>query len=211
MKNQTLNYYNQNAEQYIEQTKNVDMSELYDAFTNNLPFHLGIPQNILDVGCGSGRDSFYFCNKLAMNVTAIEGSPELNDRAQKTYVPSEINWLNIKFDEIKEQGWENQFTGIWACASLLHLPFKELPEIITTLLDALISDGVMYVSFKQGYDERLEGERFFCDMNEQRLLQVLQQINIGHTIEYTSWITQDQRPDREVGWFNALITKKMAS
>ena len=203
----TLNYYNKNADQYIEQTRSVNMNELYQAFTNNLPFESDIPQKILDVGCGSGRDSFYFANKLAINVTAIDGSTEMIERNKRYYVTSDINWLNLSFEEIKDQGWENQFTGIWACASLLHVAYADLPTMMTSLVNCLTTDGVIYLSFKHGCGERWDEERFFCDMNEDRLTQVLDQLDTNHTLQYDTWITNDQSKQREVEWFNALLIK----
>lgn len=97
---QTLEFYNQNADMFIEQTRHVSMIALYDVFVANLPFHLGVPQHIHDVGCGSGRDSFYFSNKFGMNVTATDGSETLINKAQKYYELSDINWLHSSFDEI---------------------------------------------------------------------------------------------------------------
>lgn len=202
----TLNYYNNNADLYIQQTRSVDMNELYQAFIDGLP--LDAPQNILDVGCGSGRDSFYFAHKLGFKVTAIDGSAQMIERNKQYYATSDINWLNLTFAEIKAQGWQNQFTGIWACASLLHVAYADLPALITTLVNCLTINGVIYLSFKQGDGERWDGERFFCDMNQARLLQIIEQLNPNHPIEYNTWLTQDQSKQREVDWFNVLILNK---
>lgn len=60
------------------------MIALYDVFVANLPFHLEIPQHILDVGCGSERYSFYFSNRFGMNVTTTDGSETLINNAQNT-------------------------------------------------------------------------------------------------------------------------------
>lgn len=203
----TLNYYNKNADQYIQQTRSVDMHELYQVFINSLPCELDIPQNILDVGCGSGRDSFYFAHKLGFKVTAIDGSAKMIERNKQYYATSDINWLNLTFAEIKDQGWENQFTGIWACASLLHVAYADLPALITTLINCLTTNGVIYLSFKHGSEQRIEAERFFCDMNQTRLLQVIEQLNPNNPIKCDTWITQDQNKQREVEWFNVLLIK----
>ena len=146
----TLDFYNQHADSYIEQTRNVKMHALYKRFTGQLPSTSMVSQHILDLGCGSGRDSFWFSNKLGVKVTAIDGSSELIKRNQAHYSASSINWQHLKFEDIRHQDWENQFTGIWACASLLHLPPNELPNLIVSLLDTLVSGGVMYASFKHG-------------------------------------------------------------
>lgn len=203
----SLNFYNQHADAYIKQTRQIDMQALYDAFIGQLPTDIKMPQHILDLGCGSGRDSFWFSNNLGMKVTAIDGSSELIKRNQAYYATSNVNWRYLKFEDIKHQGWQNQFTGIWACASLLHVPFSELPNIIMSLMDTLISGGTMYASFKHGDSECWDGERFFCDMNEERFLEVFQQISTTDTLEYAVWITADQQGGRDVKWFNVLIKK----
>ncbi|WP_299068109.1 class I SAM-dependent methyltransferase [uncultured Psychrobacter sp.] len=206
---ETLNYYNQNADTYIKQTKNLRTDDLCDRFVYELPFHLGIPNHVLDVGCGSGRDAFWISNRYAINVTAIDGSSEMIKINKKNYELSEVKWLNVLFDEIKIQGWEDKFTGIWACASLLHVPFKALPYLMTDLIKTLKFEGIMYASFKHGVAERYDGERFFCDMNEERLLEVLNQLRVDCTIEYDWWITSDLREDRDDEWFNVMMTKKV--
>lgn len=203
----TLDFYNQHADAYIKQTRQIDMKALYDAFVSQLPTDIKMPQHILDVGCGSGRDSFWFSNKFGMNVTAIDGSLELIKRNQVYYATSNINWKYLKFGDIKYQGWKNQFTGIWACASLLHVSFNELPSIVEDLMHTLISGGVMYASFKHGDSERWDGDRFFCDVNEDRFIEVFQQINLSYSLSYEAWITADQRGGRNIEWFNVLINK----
>ena len=79
--------------------------------------------------------------------------------------------------------------------------------MIVSLLDTLVSGGVMYASFKHGDAEIYDGERFFCDMNEARFLEVFQQISTAHTLEYVTWITADQQGGRDVEWFNVLMNK----
>lgn len=205
--NSTLDFYNQYADAYIERTRNVKLDALYNRFTSHLPTHLEVPHHILDVGCGSGRDSFWFSNKLGMDVIAIDGSSELIGRNRAYYATSNVDWRHLKFEDIKNQGWQNHFTGIWACASLLHVPFNRLPSIIEDLMDTLVSDGVMYASFKYGNSERWDEDRFFCDMNEDRFLEVFQQISLNN-LGYEIWITADQQGGRDVDWFNVLLRKR---
>ncbi len=69
MKNKTLDFYNNNSKSYIESTLSVDMSHLYKGFLNNIPQG----GSILDLGCGSGRDSIEFI-KQGYTVTAVDGS-----------------------------------------------------------------------------------------------------------------------------------------
>ena len=198
----TLNYYDENAVEFACQTLSIDMHDLYELFLNQLPQR--DTQCILDVGCGSGRDSNYFA-KQGYEVTAIDASAELIQWAEQHHMSSRITWVHLDFSSIEKQAWENKFTGIWACASLLHVPFLELPFIINSLLDTFTDDGVMYVSFKYGKGERVDEERFFCDMNESRWKAIV--AKIPQVIEYDIWLSSDKRSGIKNNWFNITIKK----
>ena len=199
----TLNYYDENAVEFVCQTLSIDMHDLYELFINQLPQR--DTQCILDVGCGSGRDANYFA-KQGYEVTAIDASAELIQWARQHHMSSRITWVHLDFSSIEKQAWENKFTGIWACASLLHVPFLELPCIIESLLETLTDDGVMYLSFKYGEGERIDNERFFCNMNESRWITIV--VNIPQVIEYDIWLSADKRADCKDAWFNVMIKRE---
>ncbi len=197
-----FHYYDKNAVEFAIQTVSIDMHDLYELFLNQLPQRN--TQSILDVGCGSGRDANYF-SKRGYDVTAIDASAELIQWAQQHHMSSRINWYHLDFSSIDKQGWDIKSTGVWACASLLHVPFLELPSVIESLLDALTDDGVMYVSFKHGEGERIDNERFFCDMDEVRWKTIV--AKIPQVIEYKIWLSSDKRSVIENNWFNINIKK----
>ena len=199
----TLNYYDENAVEFACQTLSIDMHDLYELFINQLPQR--DTQCILDVGCGSGRDANYFA-KQGYEVTAIDASAELIQWAEQHHMSSRITWVHLDFSSIEKQAWENKFTGIWACASLLHVPFLELPCIINSLLETLTDEGVMYLSFKYGKGERVDSERFFCDMNEPRWAAVV--AKIPQVIECDIWLSADKRSEYKNIWFNVMIKRK---
>ena len=198
----TLNYYDENAVEFANQTVSIDMHDLYERFINQLP--LKDTQCILDVGCGSGRDANHFAEQ-GYKVTAIDASAELIQWAQKHHMSSRISWVHLDFSSIKNQAWNGKFTGVWACASLLHVPFLELPFVMKSLLETLTDDGVMYLSFKYGEGERVDEERFFCDMNESRWKAIV--AKIPQVIEYKIWLSADKRSSIENNWFNITIKK----
>lgn len=109
--NRTIDYYNKNAEVFFQDTACADMSYLYKQFLPLIP----VGGRILDLGCGSGRDSRYFLEQ-GFQVTAIDGSAELCRLASK-YIGQEV--LCMVFRDL---AFENCFDGVWACASLLHVP-----------------------------------------------------------------------------------------
>lgn len=199
----TLDYYQRNAKDFFSQTINVDMQNVYQPFLEYLPkLHLSNQQKILDVGCGSGRDSVFFANQ-GFEVVAIDGSRNVIGLAKQT--DTRIDWQCLRFDEIAKQNWQNQFTGIWACASLLHVPFDDLPKLLNDLIRCLKSDGILYASFKYGDAEREKDGRFFCDMNEQRWQLIGEQLDSAKPVMI--WQTIDNRVDRQETWWNILYCK----
>lgn len=204
-KDLTLSYYNDQASAYYQQTCAVSLEDIYSQFIDKLTSDS--VQTILDVGCGSGRDSAYFAN-LGFAVTAVDGSVKLLNLA-KNNCEHDIDWLQLSFHEIAKQNWINHFTGIWACASLLHVPFNELPSILNTLVIALKTDGVIYLSFKYGDRERLDGDRFFCDMNDSRIDQFLTKVPSVTLVK--TWKSYDKRYANSTIWFNIIVIKLIES
>lgn len=193
---ETLSYYNQNADAFIEGTRKADMSDQYRHFSR----YLAPGGKLLDLGCGSGRDSAYFSG-LGFTVTAVDGSEELCRRVKENYG---IHALCIKFEELS---FEAEFDGIWACASLLHVKKTDMPNILHKVSAALKSGGVMYASFKYGKAERVSNGRFFNDYTENDLDTLLTPENQLSLLEY--WITEDVRPDRSgERWLNFIAKKQ---
>lgn len=106
---------------------------------------------------------------------------------------------------IKSPIYSEQFT-IWACASLLHVPYTELPELIEGLLNTLTDDDVFYASFKYGHSERIKDGRFFCDMNAERWEALKQKVS--YQFKDKTWLTTDQRADRNEEWYNVMLETK---
>ncbi len=190
-----MNYYNINSRKFFDNTIEVDMKELYSLFENVIPSK----GSILDVGCGSGRDSKYFLNK-GYDIVAIEPARELAKLASKV-ISKEV--LPIKVNEIT---FKDQFTGIWACASLLHLPFSEINEALEKLYISLKDNGILFISLKYGDNEEERNGRFFCDYTEDKFEKTAYK-SIGFSlVEYA--ISKDKRPGREhEKWLNVILRK----
>lgn len=192
----TLDYYNSNADIFIGDTVDIQFTSIQDMFLKYLePGAL-----ILDFGCGSGRDSRYFLKK-GYRVDAIDGSAEM------VKVASEVTGIPVKqmlFNELDET---NKYDGIFACASILHVPYAELEDIFQRMLKAVKSGGIVYFSFKYGTYEGYRNGRYFTDMNEERLESILHNIPDFCIIEQT--VTGDARPGRQnEKWLNVILRKK---
>ena len=182
--NKTIDYYNLHASDYFDNTIGADMSAQISRFRSHLPS----PAKILDCGCGSGRDTKTFLD-LGYDVFGIDGSEELC-RLASEYTGREV--VCRQFSDIE---YIKEYDGIWACASLLHLPIQELTAILDKLRRALKPGGVLYASFKYGTGERWDADgKFYCDLNEARAGQLF-----GEDAEL--WLTTDYRG---VVWLNVL-------
>ena len=191
----TLKYYQDNAQTFFDGTVNVDMSSLYETFTK----HLAPGARVLDAGCGSGRDAKAFL-EMGYQVEAFDASPAMVELAR------EHTGLPVQLMTFADVDWKEEFDGIWCCASLLHVPAVELPDVMRGLADALKPGGVWYVSFKYGDGEREVDGRRFTDMDEvglRRMSAAVQEIEIKML-----WTTLDKRPGRDEVWLNGVLQKK---
>ena len=99
----------------------------------------------------------------------------------------------------------NKYDGIWACASLLHCERQKLPEVLSRILRALKTGGVLYMSFKYGSTDREKDGRHFTDLNEQQAQALLREVPGFLLLQ--QWITVDKRPERSEEWLNILVRK----
>ena len=192
----TINFYEKNAEAYAALTVTADMSRAYEKFLAYLPHGA----KVLDAGCGSGRDSLFFMRQ-GYRVTMLDASAAMCRCAEKL---TGQKALHKTFAEIN---FDKQFDGIWANASLLHVPEQELEKVLKILHRALKDDGVLYASWKYGEAERRDGERFYCDMTEEKLKKLLRRT--GCFVCKEVWVSEDVLPlHREQRWLNVVLGKK---
>lgn len=191
----TIEYYNKEADSYFKGTVSIDMEDLYQPFMRLLPKGA----RILDAGCGSGRDSLYFKHQ-GFDVVAFDAAEELV-KLSTEHIGQKV--LHLTFNDLP---FENEFDGIWACASLLHVLKAEMHSVMNKLQKALKPKGVLYASFKYGTDEKLQGNRFFNSYDEITFKKLLNGLK-GLTI-LEVWKTEDIREDRKGEfWLNALVRK----
>lgn len=196
--NKTLNYYATNSKTYFDSTKGVDLSHLYNDFLKLVPKE----GQILDLGCGSGRDSFNFKN-LGYKVTAVDGCRELCDLASK-YLG--FNVINERFENLVFE--EERFHGIWACSSLLHVKKYDIKNVLNNLVKGLKENGVFYMSFKYGDKEFIDEKgRYFNCYDEESFKKVIKEIDKLQILKI--YKTEDVMPNREnLVWLNVLCIKR---
>ena len=190
-----VEYYNKNAQSFYEGTVNADMSLWRNKFESYIPDG----SRVLDAGCGSGRDSRAF-KQHGHSVVAFDASTEMCRMASEL-IGQEV-W-QMKFQEI---AFEEEFDGIWACASLLHVPNEELPDVLGKMHRALKDNGALYVSFKYGEGTKQRGDRTFSDFTEESVKVLLNDAGF-ELIE--CGITSDIRPGRDdEKWVNVIARKQ---
>ena len=193
--NQTISYYDKNAAEFCKNTIDADMSYCRSKFLN----YLSAGASILDAGCGSGRDSIAF-KQLGYHVTAMDASPEICKEAEKALEQKVICKTFEEIDDVQT------YDGIWACASLLHVPKEKMAEVLHRLKCTLKDGGVLYASFKYGEEEKVVNGRFFNYYNE-RSLRGLMNENGFEVLEL--FVTQDVRGGRhEEKWVNVVGVKE---
>ena len=189
-----MNYYDKNAQEFFDSTINADMSSHHEKFISYMPEK----GNILDAGCGSGRDTLFFKNH-GYDVTSIDGSMEMCKLASE-YAKTDV--LHMQFQEME---FQSVFDGIWASASLLHIPTDEIESILAKFKDALKNNGIFYASFKYGDFEGIRNGRFFNDLTKETAIELFEKADF-EVIE--TWITTDSRIERQhQKWTNIIVRK----
>ena len=178
----------------------MDFHEIHDYFLSFIPKD----GHILDFGCGPGRDTRYFLDK-GYDVEAADGSEEMCKAA------SEYTGIDVKHMMFENLDDTEKYDGIWASASILHVPSLQLPDVIVKMAAALKPDGIIYISFKYGDFEGERNGRYFTDQTERSLKSIIDLVNRkmrDHRLETKRvWITEDVREDRNKKWLNVLLER----
>ena len=151
----TIGHYDNVADDYWHGTRNHDVSQNYEAFLEAIEGKP--PYDILDLGCGPGRDLQYF-NSMGHAVMGLDGSEALVSIARLNS-GCEVLQQNFLAMDLPE----HRFDGVFANASLFHVPSKELPRILLEVYTTLKSRGVLFCSNPRGNNEEgLGGSRYSC-------------------------------------------------
>ncbi len=216
LNNKTLDYYNDNAQTFIDRTFEAQVSTTRDDFISWVSANAdtensvgesvegkieGRKPKILDVGAGSGRDTLYFLNK-GLDVVAFDGSREVAKLA------SEKIGRPVLVCSIEDMPWEGEFDGVWAMASLLHLPKKDMPMGIKNCLRALKpSGGKFFGSLKVGEGEAYdEMGRFFSYYQPEEIKNIIMDTGLVEKVEVS--VQGDTLGRSELTWLNFYAQSK---
>ena len=191
----TIDYYERNADAFTEGTMDVAFTDVQERYLSYIPAR----GSILDFGCGSGRDTKYFISK-GYSVEATDGSKKLCEIAGNN---AGVTVKHMMFSELDEQ---EKYDGIWACASILHLPKEELKDVFERMIKAVKKGGYIYSSFKHGDFEGYRNERYFIDFTFESFHEFTKRFPEIKIIE--EWISADVRPGRgDEKWLNLILQR----
>ena len=194
--NKTIDYYNTHAKEFQQSVQDANMTEMCDRFLE----HLAVSSSILDLGCGTGRDSIYFISRGHI-VTPVDASAEMCKIAEEN---TGVRVRQLRFENLD---YFEAFDGIWACASLLHVDRENIPIVLKKINRSLKKNGVLYMSYKYGSRSEERNGRFFTDMNEEDIPFLCSKETRLEIMEYS--ITEDVRPDRKGDrWLNLFVKKE---
>lgn len=202
-----LAFYEKHASEYATKFDTFDMSPFRQRFIdaientrNERPANLPTDTiSILDNGCGTGRDTYEFLKKGYV-VTAIDASPAMlrqcrrkirkarsepeGEQMKKAAEKSQERCLEMTFDEIS---FRNEFDGVWAAASLLHVPSEQMEENLGKLVQALKPNGILFMSFKYGHGEYESEPRSYTYYSQRGIRAHLRRIH--STKEIRVWLS----------------------
>jgi SAM-dependent methyltransferase len=141
----TLAHYEERAERFREGTRDHDVAQNLDALLEAIPGEA--PHRILDFGCGPGRD-LAALGARGHEAVGLDGTPAFVAMARKL-TGAEV-WQQ---DFLALQLPEAAFDGVFANASLFHVPVSELPRVLVQLLECLRPGGVLFASNPRGDNE----------------------------------------------------------
>jgi len=201
----TITTYNKTAPEYIAKAQRyapVPEREKFISFVKS-------GGNILDAGCGSGRDANYFASK-GFTVTGIDLSDTLLSYANE-HAEANVTFHNMDLRAIK---LNTSFDGIWACASLLHLKRKEILPVLQKFERLITPEGILFLLLKEGEGEKMAisstiqgDQRFFTYYSVSELRSLL--VNAGFVVtDMYTWDQHERNSERPPETWISVFAKK---
>jgi SAM-dependent methyltransferase len=189
----TIAEYQLTAESYRVGTWDHDVSQNREALITAMP---RVPGKILDLGCGPGRDLVAF-QAMGHEVTGLDATPSFVEMAKQSAGCTvwEQSFLSLDLPS-------NYFDGIFANASLIHVPRADMLRVLKNLHNALCDRGILVMSMVrgnyEGFSERPTGYRYVSGWEYETLAPKLVEAQFqilthyyrptGVAIENQSWL-----------------------
>lgn len=195
--NSTQKFYELNANNYFLATYSVNLDYLWKKFSKIL-----FPDaQILDLGCGSGRDLRYFADQ-GFRAIGVDYSFNLIKLAKHLSNQPIIsaNFTSLPFTD-------KVFDGVWAVASLLHLPYQLIPATLLEIHRTLKPSSFLITSVKKGFGETIDSNgRYYRYYQAQEWEEVLLS-NGYHILEFEETVEirkVESGKTEEITWLGCL-------
>lgn len=198
-KDKTLTFYENQAQDYFEHTKNLlNINEL-----NKFIDYCGNKSRVLDIGSGSGKDLKYFIDK-GLSAYGMDISSNLANLA------NEYSGAEVKTGTVNQIPYKNnEFHGIWASAMIHHIPKKEIHNALNEIKRVLKPNGYLYVSTKEGETEGFvpigDHERFYAFYKLEEFSAILKDAGFNTLESYKMTSINPLRPHRFICFFAQVI------
>ena len=195
---ETLRHYNVNAQSFAEGTRDHDVSQNVSALLGNIEGRP--PFTLLDLGCGPGRDLITF-RDLGHEAVGLDGAEEFVKMARAGSGCEVLHQDFLTLDLPK-----GRFHGVFANASLFHVPSQLLPTVLGQLHTALRSRGVLFSSNPRGENqEGWQGTRYgaYHDLESWRRF-----VSEAGFVEIEHYYRPPGRPRSEQPWL-AMVARKI--
>ncbi|MHA1207593.1 MAG: class I SAM-dependent methyltransferase [Candidatus Hodarchaeales archaeon] len=202
MENSTLKYYEKNSREITEKYENLDMKNLHQKLTEVF----SKKDNLLELGCGSGRDAAYLISH-GYDVIISDGSQTMLNEAIKLHPELKRNACVIqlpnKFSYPKES-----FSGVYAIAVLMHLEIHEIGVVLEEISRILTSDGKFFFSVYIRENDKVESiitpeGRFLTRMPKENWIKMCE--SSGFTL--ISLLENDDVMGRDIQWCSFYMGK----
>lgn len=193
----TIHHYESSPQAFWEGTKDHDVSQNIDAFFRNLP---KISSVVLDFGCGPGRD-IKSLTKRGLKTIGLDGCPDFCQMARE-YSKQDVWQQNFIHLDLPK----NHFAGIFANASLFHIPRESLLQTLKHFHQSLIPNGIVFCSNPRGsMIEQVNGLRYGNYMDTEGWSTFFQEAGFQEVEHY---YRPPGRPREEQPWL-AMVWRKI--
>ena len=188
IENITIGHYEVGAKSFWEGTYTHDVSQNINALLQALPKNKSL--KILDFGCGPGRDLLTF-KKLGHQPTGLDGCEAFCNMAIQHSGCQVLHQQFLSLDLVA-----SQFDGIFANASLFHVPSQELHRVLTDCYNTLKPGGIMFQSNPRGNAEGWQKDRYGVYMEIEEMKDFLQQAGFSILEHYyrPEGVPKNQQP-----------------
>ena len=195
----TVGHYDRAAESFWEGTKDHDVSQNRDALLRHLP--KGRALQLLDLGCGPGRDLLAF--KALGHVPVGLDAAESFCRMARDVSGCDVLHQNMFALDLPSE----HFDGVFANASLFHVPTQELPSVLDHLWDTLVPEGVLFASNPRGDNsEGFSGDDRYGAYHDHARWRALVTAHGFEEIEH--YFRPPGRPRHQQPWLATVYRKK---